>query len=108
MCEPMTTPSTNEKRLRLVAVATTLPGKAGDGTPEFVLTLATAMKRSVIDLVAPRIRRGALREDVDGVSIHRVAYARNGRERLAEDAILPTLRQSPLLIRQLPTLVWRL
>lgn len=91
--------------LEIVSIATTLPGRAGDGTPEFVLTLAQAMRSDHVTIVAPRIRGGAEHEVIDGVRIRRVPYARSGRERLAEDAILPALRQSPRLALQLPRLL---
>lgn len=89
----------------MVAVATTLPGRAGDGTPEFVLTLAAALPSSRVVIVAPRIRNGRLVDESDGVEIRRVPYARVGSERVAEDAILPALRAQPLLARQLPRLL---
>jgi glycosyltransferase involved in cell wall biosynthesis len=104
----MSGPEGSVRDLDIVAIATTLPGQAGDGTPEFVLTLAAAMKSSRVVIVAPRIRNGRLIDSTDGVDIRRVPYARAGREQVAEDAILPALRSDPRLLRQVPRLLFGL
>ncbi len=101
----MSGPEGSAKDLDVVALATTLPGEAGDGTPEFVLTLAAALPASRVVIVAPRIRNGRTSDHVDGVDIRRVPYARAGNEQVAEDAILPALRSDPKLLRQVPRLL---
>ena len=101
----MSGPVVSANELRVLAIATTLPGRAGDGTPEFVLTLASAMPSSRVVIVAPRVRSGPLIDHVGRVEIARVPYARKGRERVADDAILPALRSDPTLVRQLPRLL---
>lgn len=63
------------------------------------------MASSRVVIVAPRIRNGPLSEHTEGVEIRRVAYARKGRERVAEDAILPAIRSDRRLILQVPRLM---
>lgn len=86
-------------------IATTVPGEPGDGTPEFVLTLARHMRSSDVTIVAPRVRGCARRQRVDGVALRRFAYAPRRTERLADEAILPALRQRPALLWQVPGLL---
>jgi glycosyltransferase involved in cell wall biosynthesis len=89
-----------------VTLASTVPGRSGDGTPEFVLALARKLSsRFDIVIIAPRVS-GALREEnVGGVAIRRFAYFPSRWENLAEGAILPNLRARPWTIVQVPSLL---
>jgi glycosyltransferase involved in cell wall biosynthesis len=88
-----------------ILLTTTFPARAGDGTPEFVLTLARSLDDFDVTVVAPRMR-GATREEwVDGVRIRRIAYFPKRVEGLAADAIMPTLRAHPWRIVEVPFLV---
>jgi colanic acid/amylovoran biosynthesis glycosyltransferase len=78
-------------------VTTTFPARAGDGTPEFVLTLARSIRDFDVTTVAPR-----------------VAYFPRRWEGLAADAIVPTLRsdrwrviEAPFLVGSLVIVTWR-
>ena len=92
---------------RVLALATTLPARSGDGTAaEFVLTLAQGLaERFRVLILAPRVPGGAKREMVDDVAIRRFAYFPRRWEDLATDAILPTLHDRPGTVIQAPTLV---
>jgi glycosyltransferase involved in cell wall biosynthesis len=90
----------------VVTLASTVPARSGDGTPEFVLALARKLSsRFDIFIIAPRVS-GALREeDIDGVAIRRFAYFPARWEKLADGAILPNLRTKPWTILQVPCLL---
>lgn len=91
-------------RPQVLMLTTTLPAHEGDGTPEFVLSLAQHMDAEVT-IVAPRVRGCSLRQEMNGVSIRRFRYAPKFLESLADDAIVPALSQRPLLAIQVPGLV---
>ena len=92
-------------RPSLVVVATTFPAHAGDGTPEFVLTLARSIRDFEVTVVAPRMPGSTDREVIDGVRVRRVAYFPRRWEGLAADAIMPTLRAERWRIIEAPFLV---
>lgn len=80
--------------LRVLVLATTFPARAGDGTPEFVLTLsgALAARGALVTAVVPRVPGGVRNEVVDGVRVRRFAYFPRRFEGLADGAIMPNLR----------------
>ena len=86
-------------------VATTFPARPGDGTPEFVLTLARSIDGHDVTVVAPRMPGAPGREQIDGVRVRRVAYFPRRWEGLAADAIMPTLRAQPWRVIEAPFLV---
>jgi colanic acid/amylovoran biosynthesis glycosyltransferase len=85
-------------------VATTFPARPGDGTPEFVLTLARSIPDHDVTVVAPRMPGAPRTEVVDGVRVRRVAYFLRRWEGLAADAIMPTLRTRPWRVVEAPFL----
>lgn len=101
-------------RPSVIVVTTTFPARAGDGTPEFVLTLARSIRDFDVTVVAPRIE-GAPRDDVvEGVRVRRVAYFPRRWEGLATGAIMPALRaerwriiEAPFLVAALVVATWR-
>jgi len=88
-----------------VVVATTFPASPGDGTPEFVLTLARSITGHDVTVVAPRMPGAPRAEVVEGVRVRRVAYFPRRWEGLAADAIMPTLRTAPWRAVEVPFLV---
>jgi glycosyltransferase involved in cell wall biosynthesis len=97
-----------------VVVATTFPARPGDGTPEFVLTLARSIPGYEVIVVAPRMPGAPRTEVLDGVRVRRVAYFPRRWEGLAVDAIMPTLRtrpwravEAPFLLGALLLATWR-
>ncbi|MGH9232452.1 MAG: glycosyltransferase [Acidimicrobiales bacterium] len=86
-------------------VATTFPARPGDGTPEFVLTLARSIPDHDVTVVAPRMPGAARSEVIDGVRVRRVAYFPRRWEGLAAEAIMPTLRARPWRAVEVPFLV---
>lgn len=87
-----------------ILLTTTFPARSGDGTPEFVLTLARSLRAFDVTVVAPRMPGAAREELVDGVRITRFAYFPRRFEGLAADAIMPTLRAQPWRIVEVPCL----
>jgi colanic acid/amylovoran biosynthesis glycosyltransferase len=87
-----------------VLVTTTFPARPGDGTPEFVLTLARSLRDFEVTVVAPRIPGSRREEAVDGVRVRRVAYFPARWEGLATDAIMPALRAQPWRVLEVPFL----
>jgi colanic acid/amylovoran biosynthesis glycosyltransferase len=107
-------PDAAATRPSVVMVTTTFPARPGDGTPEFVLTLARSIRDFDVTVVAPRMPGGAREEMVDNVRVRRVAYFPRRWEGLADDAIVPTLRaakwrviEAPFLIGSLVIVTWR-
>lgn len=93
-------------RLRLLMLGTRVPAEPGDGTPGFVLTLASALARSYdVTLLAPRVRGAPPETEVEGVRVVRFGYFPRPLEGLADDAILPNLRRHPWRIVEVPFLV---
>jgi glycosyltransferase involved in cell wall biosynthesis len=88
-----------------VIVATTFPARPGDGTPEFVLTLARSIRDFDVTVVVPRVPGAPRHEVVDGVRVRRAAYFPARWEGLAADAIMPTLRAEPWRLVEAPFLV---
>ena len=88
-----------------MVVATTFPARPGDGTPEFVLTLARSIPDHDVTVVAPRMPGAPRTEAIDGVRVRRVAYFPRRWEGLAADAIMPTLRTRPWRAVEAPFLV---
>jgi colanic acid/amylovoran biosynthesis glycosyltransferase len=85
-----------------------LPASPGDGTPEFVLTLASALvRRGVrVTVLAPRTPNSARHEVVADVRVQRFRYFPRRWERLADGAIMANLRAHPAqLIQVLPLVV---
>jgi glycosyltransferase involved in cell wall biosynthesis len=101
--DPQPVPPTR-RRPAAVIVATTFPAQPGDGTPEFVLTLARSIRDFDVTVVVPRVPGGAREEVVDGVRVRRAAYFPARWERLAADAIMPTLRAEPWRLVEVPFL----
>lgn len=97
-------------RVRVAMLATTLPAEPGDGTPEFVLSMAQHLPGADVALLAPRSRGCDRHQQFGSVEVERFAYAPSGSERLADEAILPTLENDPLTWLQVPGLLiamWR-
>jgi colanic acid/amylovoran biosynthesis glycosyltransferase len=92
-------------RPKLVIVATTFPGHPGDGTPEFVLTLAKSLADHEVTVVVPRMPGAPREETIEGVRVRRVAYFPSRWEGLASDAIMPTLRAQPWRAVEVPFLL---
>jgi glycosyltransferase involved in cell wall biosynthesis len=94
--------------LRILVLATTFPAQPGDGTPEFVLTLSGALARqgAKVTVLVPRVHGAAMDQVVEGVRVRRFAYFPRRWEDLADDAIMPRLRESPRRwLQVLPLLV---
>ena len=102
---PIPQPDTTSSRPSVVVVATTFPALSGDGTPEFVLTLASSIQGFDVTVVAPRMPGSKGREVIDGVRVRRVGYFPRRWEGLAADAIMPTLRAERWRIIEAPFLV---
>lgn len=96
----------DETRPRVLMLTTTLPAEPGDGTPEFVLALASALADDhEVTIVSPRVRGARLDQEIDGVRVKRFRYFPRRWEELADGAILPNLKTSPKLWFQVPTLL---
>jgi glycosyltransferase involved in cell wall biosynthesis len=89
----------------VVVVATTFPARQGDGTPEFVLTLARSIPHHEVTVVVPRMPGAARAEVIDGVRVRRVRYFPRRWEGLAADAIMPRLRAEPWRVVEVPFLI---
>lgn len=81
----------------VLVLATTFPATAGDGTPEFVLTLSSSLARRgvAVSVLVPRTPGSARDEVIDGVRVHRFSYLPRRWERLADGAIMANLRAHP-------------
>src|SRR6266567_4791518 len=99
--------ATGDSPLRILVLATTFPARAGDGTPEFVLTLSGAFAASgaQVTAVVPRVPGGASNEVIDGVHVRRFAYFPRWFEGLDHGAIMPNLRAHPWRVLEVPPLV---
>ncbi|HYI61173.1 MAG TPA: glycosyltransferase [Acidimicrobiales bacterium] len=93
--------------LRLLVLATTFPARAGDGTPEFVLTLSAALAAAGVEVhaVVPRVPGAPAREVVEGVDVRRFAYFPRRFEGLAHGAIMANLRAQRWRAAEAPPLV---
>ena len=101
----MTTNGTARPR-RILILTSTFPAHKGDGTPEFVLTLAEKLaQHDSVTVVAPRVKGGARREQIGRLEVRRFRYFPRAFEGLADGAIMPNLRAQPWRIIEAPTLV---
>jgi colanic acid/amylovoran biosynthesis glycosyltransferase len=101
-------PATPSSPLNVLVLATTFPAEPGDGTPEFVLTLSTALARegANVTVLVPRVRGAAAEQTIENVRVRRFAYFPRRWEDLADDAIMPRLRMCPhRWLQVLPLLV---
>ncbi|MFC1999660.1 glycosyltransferase [Chloroflexota bacterium] len=94
--------------IRVLVLATTFPRWKGDGTASFVFELSKrlAQQGSEIVVLAPHHGGSQLKEDMDGVEVHRFPYFYPRRyQRLCyEGGILPNLKRSHLAKLQVPSL----
>lgn len=105
-----------DRRMRLLILATTVPAEPGDGTPSFVLDLASALTDQMdVTILAPRVPNADFRSEFDGVIVVRFPFFPRRWEGLANDAIMPTLRADPWRWIEVPALfgsmawhTWRL
>jgi colanic acid/amylovoran biosynthesis glycosyltransferase len=96
----------DQTRPRVLVLTTTFPARPGDGTPEFVLSLARALADSFdITVLAPRMGSTARTEVIDGVFVRRFPYFPKRWEGLAAGAILPNLRATKRRWAEVPALV---
>src|SRR6478609_991693 len=100
-------PDASVTPLRVLVLSTTFPVVAGDGTPEFVLTLSADLVRRghLVTVVVPRVAGSAGQEVMDGVRVHRFGYFPRRWESLADGAIMPNLTQKPIKWLQVPSLL---
>jgi glycosyltransferase involved in cell wall biosynthesis len=90
----------------VLVLATTVPARRGDGTPEFVLLLARALASDYeITIVCPRVRDAEREEIADGVRIVRFPYFLRRWEGLADGAILQNLRRQRWRAIEIPFLL---
>jgi len=94
--------------IRVLVLTTTFPRWKGDGTASFVFELSKrlAQQGSEVIVLAPHHEGSQLKEDMDGVEIHRFPYFYPRRyQRLCyEGGILPNLERSHLAKLQVPSL----
>ena len=84
-------------RPRLIVIASTFPGRRGDGTPEFVRDLSIRLGESFDTVVlVPRVPGGALHEEIAGIVVERFRYFPKRWEDLAHGAIIENLRAKRL------------
>ena len=103
-------PAPPDRPLRVLMLATTFPAQAGDGTPEFVLTLSSGLvgTGAEVTAVVPRVPGGVPTEVMEGVRVVRFGYFPERWEGLADGAIMPNLRAEPWRWAEAAPLVWRL
>lgn len=95
-----------DSRPTVLTLTTTLPGTPGDGTPEFVLSLARELGSDfAVTILAPRVPGADRKERLGTVEIRRFPYFPRPLEGLADGAILPNLRASPWRIVEVAFLV---
>jgi glycosyltransferase involved in cell wall biosynthesis len=93
-------------RARILVLATTVPAKVGDGTPEFVVSLARALSRdNEVTILAPSVPGAALREHSGGVEIVRFRYFPKRFEGIAAGAIMANLAAEPWRVAEVPPLM---
>lgn len=81
-------------RPRLLVLASTFPGRPGDGTPEFVSDLARREAEHFDTLaLVPSVPGAASRERLGRVAVRRFRYFPRRWEDLADGAIIENLRQ---------------
>lgn len=88
---------------RLLVVASTFPGRQGDGTPEFIrdLTLRLSDDFDTV-LLVPRIPGAPTHEEIGDLRVERFRYFPRAWEDLAHGAIIENLRERPLRWLQVP------
>jgi glycosyltransferase involved in cell wall biosynthesis len=85
------------ENLRLLVVASTFPGRPGDGTPSFVKDLSARLSARFDTIVlVPRVPGAADSEQVGDLRVERFAYFPRRWEDLAHGAIIENLRERPL------------
>ena len=90
-------------RMKLLVVASTFPGRQGDGTPEFVKDLSLRLGESFDTVVlVPRVPGAPERERVGDITIERFPYVPRRWEDLAHGAIIENLRASRSRWLQVP------
>jgi hypothetical protein len=93
-------------RARILVLATTVPAKVGDGTPEFVVSLARALSRdNDVTILTPSVPGAALRERSGGVEIVRFRYFPKRFEGIAAGAIMANLAAGPWRVAEVPPLM---
>jgi len=93
-------------RPRLLVLTTTFPARPGDGTPEFVLSLAQAVADAFeVTVLAPRVREAVPVERIGAVSIRRFPYFLRPWEGLADGAIISNLKAQRWRLFEAPFLV---
>jgi colanic acid/amylovoran biosynthesis glycosyltransferase len=91
---------------RLLVLASTYPGRAGDGTPSFVRDLALGMAEAFdIEVLVPAVPGGARHERDGELSVTRFRYFWRRWEDLADGAILENVRARRSRLLQVPALV---
>lgn len=93
--------------LRVLVLGTTFPARAGDGTPEFVLTLSSSLAAAGAEVraVVPRVPGAAATDEIEGVDVRRFAYFPRRFEGLAHGAIMANLRAHPWRAAEVPSLL---
>ncbi len=93
-------------RLRLMVVASTFPGRDGDGTPAFIQDLSSRLSESFDTIVlVPRVPGASRREQLGDVRVERFSYFPRRWEDLADGAILENLRAKPTRWLQVPPFI---
>src|SRR5690606_14090462 len=100
-----------EAQMKILFLASTLPRFPNDLQAPFVLEQGQAWKarRPADDvyILAPHHLGAARRETIDGLEIRRFQYFfPESLQKLAYPAILPNIKANPLLIAQIPLLLW--
>ncbi len=100
-------PARSAEPLRVLVLATTFPARAGDGTPEFVLTLSSSLVEAGADVLAvvPRVPGADKVDEIEGVRVRRFAYFPRPLEGLAHGAIMANLRAHRWRLAEVPTLL---
>ena len=97
--------------MNVLFLTSTFPRYRNDGQAPFVLEQARAWKNSKPDdkifILAPHDQNIRREEDLDGIRIYRFVYWWPQHcQKLAYPAILPNIRRNPLLIVQVPFLIF--
>jgi len=93
---------TNE-RPKVLVLASTVPSRPGDGTPEFVLSLSRALSDLYdVTILCPSMRGAPPELQVDGLTIRRFRYFPRRLQGLADGAIIQTLKAEPWRIVEVP------
>lgn len=93
-------------RPRVLVLTSTCPAEPGDGTPEFVLTLARELSGEfAVTILTPRVPGAARRQVIDGVEVRRFRYFPRRWEGLAHGAILGNLSHQRWRLLEVPCLL---